>query len=408
MLSKAVTIVAVVATGAFALLDYGNVSPGDYSHEVERDLVYGKGTMMTSGVGGRIALDTVDLLLDAYIPSTPDGEKRAAVVLLHGGAFTSGSKDEMQSTAEYLSSLGFAAFSIDYRLLNPPSTIPNAFLDEEQKARVLSVILKQMLGQGITLEEMLVVQSVGVAAAAIDARAAVRWIRANAETYGVDPECVYLWGYSAGAIGALFAGTSAPDAALADDPSWPVSNSPGYSSDAGAVVSASGAMYGEETEMVDARDPPLLLWHGMDDATVPFEHARSLKEQCDVVGIHCETHFFEGVGHDSFTQTVDGKDLNTIGFEFILTRGIQQQTAIWGPGYPGAAPGGAFSRLTSGTAISVYTVQGKLLWKNRYFLQQGLTLTQVLYGSQLPAGVYLVSLRHRDQECFRTVRLTRF
>lgn len=128
----------------------------------ERDITY-------ATVEGR------SLKLDLYLPEAPaDGaapkpDKRPVVVWIHGGGWEGGSKE--QCPAAVLVPKGYCAVSVGYRLT-------------------------------------------GVApfpAQIHDCKAAVRWVRANADRYGFDAERVGVWGASAGGHLAALMGTSAGD-----------------------------------------------------------------------------------------------------------------------------------------------------------------------------------------------------
>ncbi|MDQ4096328.1 MAG: alpha/beta hydrolase [Actinomycetota bacterium] len=98
------------------------------------------------------------LLLDAYVPA-PEGDKvRPAVILIHGGGFRAGDKRSFEPEARRLAEKGWVAFSVNYRLDEP-----TAFPAEVE-----------------------------------DVQAAVRWVRANAAEYQVDPERIGALGESAG------------------------------------------------------------------------------------------------------------------------------------------------------------------------------------------------------------------
>ena len=132
-----VVVLAVVALGAPAA---GAQAPVDIRRDVEYGTANGK-----------------RLLLDAYVP--PAGEdRRPAVVMIHGGGWRAGDKASWRPEAERLAAKGWVAFSINYRL-DEPAVFP-AEID--------------------------------------DARAAVRWVRAHAEEYKVDPARIAAIGESAG------------------------------------------------------------------------------------------------------------------------------------------------------------------------------------------------------------------
>ncbi len=109
-----------------------------------------------------------NLLLDAYIP---DGGPHPAVVVIHGGGWAHGKKEELNFEGAHLSEAGFAAFVIDYRMA-PPGGRWHAPV------------------------------------ALADSRTAVVWVRDHAEAYRVDPLRVAALGNSAGANLAMMLGTT--------------------------------------------------------------------------------------------------------------------------------------------------------------------------------------------------------
>jgi acetyl esterase len=97
------------------------------------------------------------LLLDAYVPTSGEG-RRPAVVMIHGGGWRAGDKASWAPEAGKLAERGWVAFSVNYRL-DEPSLFP-AEVDDVQTA--------------------------------------VRWVRAHAREYGVDPDRIAALGESAG------------------------------------------------------------------------------------------------------------------------------------------------------------------------------------------------------------------
>jgi dienelactone hydrolase len=96
-----------------------------------------------------------------------------------------------------------------------------------------------------------------------DAQAAVRWLRANAGTYGIDPTRIAVVGGSAGAIIATTVGLHSEDVGS--------SGNPGFSSKPAAFVSFSGGL--PSGTFASAGDSPGLFVHGTADASVPFQWA---------------------------------------------------------------------------------------------------------------------------------------
>jgi acetyl esterase/lipase len=108
-----------------------------------------------------------ELQLDLAYP-TKGTSQRPAVVLFHGGGWVSGSRRTYTPYVKRLAEQGFVAAAVSYRLA-PTHPYP---------------------------------------AALHDAKAAVRWLRANAVKYAIDPEQVTAIGYSAGGSLALLLGAT--------------------------------------------------------------------------------------------------------------------------------------------------------------------------------------------------------
>ena len=106
------------------------------------------------------------LLLDVHVPDGPG--PFPAAILVHGGGFDGGSRaTNMAPTFQPLADAGFAWFSIDYRMA------PEFHFADARE----------------------------------DVDAAIRWVKANARTYKVDPAKVVLAGESAGGFLVNYAAT---------------------------------------------------------------------------------------------------------------------------------------------------------------------------------------------------------
>ena len=108
--------------------------------------------------------------LDLYLPEATSRAVLPVVIYLHSGGWISGDKAEGALFLEPLVATGrFAGVSAGYRLA-----------DEARWPAQLH-----------------------------DVQAAVRWVRANADRYGLDPDRIAAWGWSAGGHLALLLGTTA-------------------------------------------------------------------------------------------------------------------------------------------------------------------------------------------------------
>ena len=225
-------------------------SPGEV--RVEQNVLYG-------------TVNGSDLRLDVYQPGLNRGTTRyPAVLLIHGGGWVSFDKSTMQRMSEFLARNGFVAFAVDYRLFHGAENRWPAQLDDVQRA--------------------------------------VRWVRAHASKYNVNPDRIGAFGHSAGAqLAALLGMENTRDNS---DPTLAR-----YSSRVQAVVDVSGpsdftvqddpegqvfltsflgAEYSKHPEIwrdaspayhVDKHDAPFLIVHGTKDEDVPMAQAQELYDK---------------------------------------------------------------------------------------------------------------------------------
>ena len=150
-----------------------------------------------------------DLKMDIYSPNEDKENKRAAVIVAHGGSFVAGAKDDTdQKSVAYCNSLaarGFVAASIQYRLGVTVQDVQENFEDAVKLPNNVTslafglIFLDSKYEMKIGKEDYARTVYRGVQ----DINAAVRYLRANATEYGIDPERIYVLGNSAGAILAI-------------------------------------------------------------------------------------------------------------------------------------------------------------------------------------------------------------
>ena len=227
-----------------------------------------------------------DLKLDLYLPATPPPAHGGwpVVVYIHGGGWRLGGKDEGARYARLLTDQGIALASIDYRLSN---------------------------------EAMWPAQI-------IDSKTAVRWVRANARRYHLDPARVGAFGASAGGHLVALLGTTEGVKALEDRSQ----GSPKESSRVQAVCDVSGpvdmmipthsfigrlAVRGEfggsaaekpdlvrqadPSRYVKGGEPPFLIIQGDQDKLVVPENARKLAAALRAHGDTVTLDLVPGGGH---------------------------------------------------------------------------------------------------------------
>jgi carboxylesterase type B len=202
----------------------------------------------------------VTLQLDMYTPTGDTNTKRPAIVWVHGGGFSGGNRGsgEIVDQAATMAKKGYVNVSISYRL-HPDGCSAG----------------------GATATCLIAIRD-----AQHDAQAAVRFLRANAATYGVDGNRIAIAGTSAGAITAMNV------AAAPDDPGN--SGNPGYSSAVQGAVSLSGSkIYGR----FESTDAPIHLFHGTTDSLVPYQWAVDTQKEAAAAGLFSTLTTWEGEGH---------------------------------------------------------------------------------------------------------------
>lgn len=258
-----------------------------YGVTVSKDIVYGV------GVSGAQESGIKPLLMDMYLPENCPDMLKAAVVIIHGGQFRFLDKSQRPHIAlsHFFAARGFAAFCIDYRQVKDlPET-------EELPERCATRVAQR--------------------AALADCRAAIRWIRANASLYGVDPEKVVGVGSSAGGTcmyGLAFEDTEpAPE----NDPVYEL-NSPGYSSRLQACIALWGnpSLYFPD---IDEGDTPILFAHGLYDPKkdTPINPVLKLQEILSVAGVPYEFLPLDMPGHALWEARVDGLPIAQIAYDFF-------------------------------------------------------------------------------------------
>lgn len=224
-------------------------------YEVHRNLVYSK-------PAGE------ELLLDAYVP---DGSgPLPAILVVHGGAWKSGNKFQLSGYARALAQRGFAAFAINYRLA-PKHKHP---------------------------------------AQIEDCRAAVKWIRAHAKDYRVDPDRLGAVGYSAGAHLVTLLGTERDRTSETQVRAVVAGGTPidfrVMDPDAKKLVGWLGGTRREIPKVyeavspylhVSADDPPIFFFHGDADELVDIRGAEEMVKALRKVGIPADLHVIKGGNH---------------------------------------------------------------------------------------------------------------
>lgn len=261
-----------------------------FAVSIERGIIFGRGGVDYSNpAGGRWK----DLLLDVYEPrNAEDSCLRPGLVMAFGGAFHRGTREDDRvvegvtsntAVAEYcreFASRGYVCFSIDYRLVpeDPDPGHSRVVEDPDSIPRSRVDVVRKLMGLPLASNEML---WRGIEAASDDFAAAMRFVKAHAERWRIDPRRVAAGGFSAGARSA-----------------WNAVYSEGVA--AAAVVSLSGTMHPDDlARCLSSGRPlaPLLLLRGEDDLDYVREQNPLAAAMCRAAGVRCVEAVVPSMGH---------------------------------------------------------------------------------------------------------------
>jgi len=219
---------------------------------IARDIVYRSG-------------ESKSWRLDMAMPAAKAVGNRPALVIVHGGGWSSGSKsvDVYQKMMTDYARKGYVTINVEYRLTGEapfPACIE-------------------------------------------DVKCAVRWLRAHSKEYGVDPERIGAYGHSAGAHLALMLAMVPASANLEGDGGWNEFSSRVNVAAAGSPPTE----LGRDTPMakkewwpigyISANHPPLFLIQGGSDNIVRPELTEDFVQKMKASGANVEYLRLEGAGH---------------------------------------------------------------------------------------------------------------
>ena len=227
-------------------------------------------------------------ILDIAVP--PSEKPVPLIVWIHGGGWLGGSKENPPTAAEFLKQ-GYAVASINYRFSN----------------------------QAIYPAQI------------HDCKAAIRWLRANAMKYNIDPDRIGVWGASAGGHLVALLGTTGEVKEVEGE-----LGNPKMSSRVQAVIDVFGpadflkyaehmgkddvfgvnsllskliggpvldkkelAKLASPVAFVTKDDSPFLILQGDNDKLVPHQQSEEFHEALKKAGVTSELVIVPGAGHDS-------------------------------------------------------------------------------------------------------------
>jgi acetyl esterase/lipase len=222
------------------------------------------------------------LLADLAYPAGASSSKRRALVYVHGGRWRSGTRvdDSWKNVAKWAAD-GYFTMTVEYRLVGG-SPAPAAYQD--------------------TL-------------------CAIRWLHSHAAEYNVDPDRIYLIGFSSGGHLVTLA------ASLGDGPFKRTGGWEDARTDVRAVIATGGAydlntlswgnlwqpISGDPVEarkiaspmhQVNAKSRPMMIVHSDDDQSVPVQQARDMDAKLAAAGVMHRFLHYQDRGHMGATEDV--------------------------------------------------------------------------------------------------------
>lgn len=199
---------------------------------------------------------------------TPTWYKLPAVIILPGGGYSIHAHHEAEPIAEFYNNKGFHSFVLKYRLL--PNLYP---------------------------------------AALCDVQALIKYLRANSETLRVDPDKIFVVGFSAGGHLAALSAVSEDVCSTGSDidgfdskPSGVLLGYPVVNTGHSCVkdVCNNDEVLCEKLcidRQITTDTPPMFIWHTSDDKEVDVTHSLALASSLRKNGVNFEMHIFPSGDH---------------------------------------------------------------------------------------------------------------
>lgn len=235
-------------------------------------------------------------VLDLAMPVDKGNALRPAIVIVHGGGWRAGSKQDYvyRSMMIDYALQGYVTVSVEYRLT----------------------------------------QEAPFPACIEDVKCAVRWLRAHAKEYRIDSDHIGAFGHSAGAHLVMMLAMCPPSAGLEGDGGWN-----GFSSRVNSVVGGStpveiGSRRSElakpewwPVNYISQKDlPPILLIQGASDPIVKPETVDSFVEKMKQAG-QADLEYIKLEGQDHDVAYSDGLDITKPAMEKFFARTLKGFTS---------------------------------------------------------------------------------
>ena len=219
--------------------------------------------------------EPVELRLHVFKPEGWSAEdRRPAIVFFFGGGWVGGSPKQFYPHCRDLAGRGMVAISAEYRVKGKHGTPPQACVE--------------------------------------DGKSAIRYVRKQAKSLGIDPDKIVAGGGSAGghvaactgvikgfeAEGEDHAVSSVPNLMVLFNPVIDTAPKTGY----GAKKVGDDPLSLSPLHQAHKDQPPSLIMHGDADTTVKIDSVRRFEKRCKQLGAACKLIEYSGAGHGFFNH----------------------------------------------------------------------------------------------------------
>jgi acetyl esterase/lipase len=222
--------------------------------------------------------------MDVYLPASRTTTATKAIIVIHGGAWVSGDKADMNGFIPVIKQQmpEYAVFNINYRLGALPSSNPFPTQENDAKAAVDFIINKASEYKFNTEKVVLLGASSGAHLALLQG-----YKQSNPKAKAV----VSLFGPTD--IGALYAAYPAGSFSQI-----------GIQMLLGGTPVTNAALYQSSSPInfVTAQSPPTLLLHGTADDIVPIGQSTALKTKLETTGVSVKMVTYPNAGHGNWND----------------------------------------------------------------------------------------------------------
>ncbi len=372
----------------------------------QSDAVYGQAPALSFPYLFETSTYNQDLLMDVYTPQGDVQTDRPCIVFAHGGAFALGSKTDVPVVqfCEQMANKGYVVVSIEYRLGFNLTNTASA---------------ERAVYRGIQ-----------------DMKTAIRYVKENAVSLGIDSSKVFAGGNSAGGVMALNAAYLDESermtlSSLSSTPDLGCLNCSGNTLTHGDVPLAIANLWGgiSDISFINANNPvPIIAFHGTNDNTVspdsahPFnynvfptlEGSNIIINKVTSLGFTNDYHKFYGEGHEPWGASGGTPQLDTIVnktaqfFYQFLTPSVSTNQIKKSLSFE-AFPNPVLDQLTvrfpnndnNNYSILITNALGQVVFNQQYSNHFSNTFT--IPFQELPKGWYNISIDNEGVRASKTI-----